>query len=55
VTEYCKSFNQPPELTKELAGEAISNLYFDIANSPDVERAQARSLGRPGFPMPSAA
>jgi energy-coupling factor transporter ATP-binding protein EcfA2 len=40
VTEFCKSFNQAPEMTKELAAEAISNLYFDIADSPEAERAQ---------------
>jgi energy-coupling factor transporter ATP-binding protein EcfA2 len=55
VTEYCKSFNQTPELTKELAAEAISNLYFDIADSPDAEKAQARGMGHAKYVMPSAA
>ena len=30
VLETCKSFNLPPQLTKELAGEAMANLYVDI-------------------------
>jgi hypothetical protein len=30
VLETCKSFRLPPQLTKELAGEALANLYVDI-------------------------
>jgi hypothetical protein len=30
VIEACKSFNLPPRLTVELAGEALANLYVDI-------------------------
>jgi energy-coupling factor transporter ATP-binding protein EcfA2 len=30
VVETCKSFKYPPTLTKELAGEALANLYVDI-------------------------
>jgi energy-coupling factor transporter ATP-binding protein EcfA2 len=30
VLETCKSFKYPPTLTKELAGEALANLYVDI-------------------------
>jgi energy-coupling factor transporter ATP-binding protein EcfA2 len=30
VVETCKSFKYPPHLTKELAGEAMANLYVDI-------------------------
>ena len=30
MVETCKSFKYPPELTKELAGEALANLYVDI-------------------------
>lgn len=30
VLETCKSFNLAPQLTKELAGEAMANLYVDI-------------------------
>jgi hypothetical protein len=30
VVETCKSFKYPPRLTKELAGEALANLYVDI-------------------------
>ncbi len=32
VVETCKSFKYPLELTKELAGEALANLYVDIAD-----------------------
>jgi energy-coupling factor transporter ATP-binding protein EcfA2 len=31
--ETCKSFKLPPQLTKELAGEALANLYVDIEGS----------------------
>src|SRR5205085_2729761 len=30
LVETCKSFKYPPKLTKELAGEALANLYVDI-------------------------
>ena len=30
VLETCKSFNLAPQMTKELAGEALANLYVDI-------------------------
>jgi energy-coupling factor transporter ATP-binding protein EcfA2 len=30
VLETCKSFKMPPQMTKELAGEALANLYVDI-------------------------
>lgn len=30
VLETCKSFKLPPQLTTELAGEALANLYVDI-------------------------
>jgi energy-coupling factor transporter ATP-binding protein EcfA2 len=30
VVETCKSFNLAPQLTQELAGEAMANLYVDI-------------------------
>jgi predicted ATPase with chaperone activity len=30
VLETCKSFELPPQLTQELAGEALANLYVDI-------------------------
>ena len=33
VVETCKCFNLRPQLTKELAAEALANLYFDIADS----------------------
>ena len=32
--EACKSFKYPPQLTKELAGEALANLYVDIEDKP---------------------
>jgi hypothetical protein len=38
VLETCKSFKLPPQLTKELAGEALANLYVDI---------EERRLGQP--------
>jgi predicted ATPase with chaperone activity len=37
VVEACKSFKQPPQLTIEMAAEALSNLYFDIADAADRE------------------
>jgi hypothetical protein len=33
VIETCKSFKLPPQLTKELAGEALANLYVDIEDA----------------------
>jgi SpoVK/Ycf46/Vps4 family AAA+-type ATPase len=30
VLETCKSFKMAPQMTKELAGEALANLYVDI-------------------------
>ena len=33
VIETCKSFKLPPHLTKELAGEALANLYVDIEDA----------------------
>ena len=38
VIEACNSFRQTPALTKELAAEALSNLYVDIEVSLDGER-----------------
>ena len=38
VIEACNSFRQTPALTKELAAEALSNLYVDIEVSLDRER-----------------
>jgi len=35
VIEACNSFRQPPELSKELAAEALENLYVDIEVSLD--------------------
>ncbi len=35
VLEACKCFNLPPQMTRELVGEALSNLYFDIDDPPD--------------------
>ena len=32
VLETCKSFKLPPQLTTELAGEALANLYVDIGD-----------------------
>ena len=37
VVSACKSFGLRPKLTKELAEEALANLYFDIENSQDAE------------------
>jgi hypothetical protein len=34
VVEACKCYNMPPGLTKELAAEALANLYFDIEDGP---------------------
>ena len=35
--EACKCFNLPLHLTRTLADEALSNLYFDIENSRDAD------------------
>ena len=35
VVETCKCFNLRPQLTKELVGEALANLYFDIEDATD--------------------
>lgn len=35
VVEACKCFKLQPRLTRELAAEALSNLYFDIADAAD--------------------
>jgi len=35
VVEACKCFNMPPSLTRELASEALANLYFDIEDGRD--------------------
>ena len=37
VVSACKSFGLRPKFTKELAEEALANLYFDIENSQDAE------------------
>jgi hypothetical protein len=39
VTEACKCFGLRPRLTKELAAEALSNLYFDIEDRQDAGAA----------------
>jgi len=39
VLEMCKCFNLRPQLTKELAAEALANLYFDIEEARDSEAA----------------
>ena len=39
VVETCKCFNQRPRLTKELAAEALANLYFDIEDAKDSHAA----------------
>ncbi len=41
VLETCKSFKFPPQLTKELAGEALANLYVDIEDKRGGEAAVA--------------
>jgi hypothetical protein len=35
VVEACKCYNLRPQLTKELAAEALANLYFDIEDAQD--------------------
>lgn len=39
--EACKSFKLPPQLTTELAGEAMANLYVDIEDARGAEIAAA--------------
>ena len=39
VLEMCKCFNLRPQLTRELAAEALANLYFDIEDAKDSEAA----------------
>jgi hypothetical protein len=39
VVETCKCYNLRPQLTKELASEALANLYFDIEDSQDTQAA----------------
>ncbi|MBV8889761.1 MAG: ATPase [Alphaproteobacteria bacterium] len=39
VVEACKCFGLPPRLTRELAAEALANLYFDLADAQDAELA----------------
>jgi predicted ATPase with chaperone activity len=39
ATEACKCFGLRPRLTKELAAEALSNLYFDIEDRQDAGAA----------------
>jgi hypothetical protein len=43
VVETCKSYNLRPRLTKELAIEALANLYFDLEDAQDPPAAS-----RPG-------
>src|SRR5436190_3219830 len=43
VVEACKCFNMPPQLTVELAIEALTNLYFDIENAQDNAAAAHRA------------
>jgi len=39
VVETSRCFNLRPRLTKELAAEALANLYFDIENAQDLQAA----------------
>jgi predicted ATPase with chaperone activity len=41
LLETCKSFNLPPLLTIELAGEALANLYVDIEEARGAEMVTA--------------
>ena len=38
VVEACKCFGLRPQLTEELVTEALSNLYFEIADVQDAEQ-----------------
>ncbi|MFI4947580.1 MAG: ATPase [Alphaproteobacteria bacterium] len=42
VLETCKSFELTPQITKELAGEAMANLYVDIEEKLMAEEAAPR-------------
>ena len=42
VVEACKCFNMPPQLTVELAIEALTNLYFDIEAAQEDAAAAPR-------------
>jgi SpoVK/Ycf46/Vps4 family AAA+-type ATPase len=53
VIEACRCLKLPPHLTEELAGEALANLYFDIADSANLVRA-ARTLRRVPTGLPLA-
>jgi hypothetical protein len=44
VVETCKSFKLQPQLTKELAGEALANLYVDIEDARGPELAAGLEL-----------
>lgn len=39
VVEACRCLKLPPQLTEELAAEALANLYFNIAETADSARA----------------
>jgi hypothetical protein len=39
VVETSRCFNLRPRLTKELAAEALANLYFDIEDAKDSQAA----------------
>jgi predicted ATPase with chaperone activity len=43
VVEACKCFNMQPQLTVELAIEALTNLYFDIEDAQDNAAAAHRA------------
>src|SRR5205814_9375455 len=43
VVEACKCFNIQPQLTVELAIEALTNLYFDIEDAQDNAAAAHRA------------
>ena len=43
VVEACKCFNLPPQLTQDLAAEALANLYFDIEDAGDAGSAERRA------------
>jgi hypothetical protein len=43
VVEACKCFNLPPQLTQDLAAEALANLYFDIEDARDGASAEHRA------------
>jgi predicted ATPase with chaperone activity len=43
VVEACKCFNLPPQLTQDLAAEALANLYFDIEDARDGPAVEHRA------------